>query len=237
MEETVKEFVRDTYRLISANSPTVPLHGDDLKIALRTLNQLLRSYVAGGKYLSVTKTTTFTMPQGQQEVTYGPADVAADVQEGRIAKLFSVWVVLNNIDYPLKIFDDQRYFDSFKYEPLTGLPRFAIILDGKDSTTLRIYPAPSQNYTLHARGIYSVESLKSTDSVDNIPIYSYRFVQLALAKYLSLKKGRASAWTTELQDEYEDARLDILNNSERGLTIVGSNETLLNGANRVKAGV
>ncbi len=48
MAFTVRQFVLQMYRLISASNPTIPLHGDDESLAVRVLNQLLKSYGTGG---------------------------------------------------------------------------------------------------------------------------------------------------------------------------------------------
>ena len=40
MSQTVKQFVTDAYQLISANSPTVPLQGNDMLKGVQFLNEL-----------------------------------------------------------------------------------------------------------------------------------------------------------------------------------------------------
>ena len=55
MVQTVKQFLTDSYQLISANTPTVPLQGNDMSKGLQFLNQLLTSYSATGLMLTIAK--------------------------------------------------------------------------------------------------------------------------------------------------------------------------------------
>jgi len=58
MAMTVREFCFQMYRLISASNPNVPLHGDDEKLAVRVLNQILQSYASSGLMLTIAKTVS-----------------------------------------------------------------------------------------------------------------------------------------------------------------------------------
>lgn len=58
MATTVRQFVFDMYRLITASTPTVPLHGDDENLAIRTLNRILENYAATGLLLTIAKTVS-----------------------------------------------------------------------------------------------------------------------------------------------------------------------------------
>ena len=45
MSQTVKQFVTDAYQLISANSPTVPLQGNDMLKGVQFLNELIEQKI------------------------------------------------------------------------------------------------------------------------------------------------------------------------------------------------
>jgi hypothetical protein len=55
---TVREFVFQFYRLINASNPTVPLHGDDQKLGIQVLNQLLQYYASNGLMITIAKTVS-----------------------------------------------------------------------------------------------------------------------------------------------------------------------------------
>src|ERR1700679_2646360 len=67
---TVREFVLQMYRLISASNPTVPLHGDDEKLAVRVLNQLMQSYASSGLMLTIAKTISVPVNLGKSRVLF-----------------------------------------------------------------------------------------------------------------------------------------------------------------------
>jgi hypothetical protein len=58
-----------------------------------------------------------------------------------------------------------------------------------------------------------------------------------LAKYLAFYKGRSLAWTQALQDEFMELKKDMESVSSVNLNIETEQESYLNGAWRVRAGV
>jgi hypothetical protein len=176
---------------------------------------------------------------GQQNVTFGaPSYIPTpDVISGRLANLQNAWVILDNVTYPL--IDESRnvFFASYKYEPLQGLPRFVIVQNDLDLTTLRIYPAPSQAFELFVFGKFELSQVTSNDTMALFPAYYQRFLKFALAKDLALYKGRESAWTEKLEAMYMDAKKDMESVSSVNLTIQTDDESYLNGAHRVRAGI
>jgi hypothetical protein len=137
------------------------------------------------------------------------------------------------------MFEVQRaqFFSSYKYQPLSGLPRYVVVTNQDDYTTMQIYPKPSQVYTLWLYGKFELATLDE-NSVVNIPNYSLRFYKLALGKDLCNYKARGSAWTPKLQSDYKEAKDVMESASTVDLSIdAGNDDSMLNGANRVRAGV
>src|ERR1700761_2751641 len=139
MAQTVKGFVQDSYQLVSASSPTVPLTGNDMSKGIQFLNELLKTYSANALLLTIAKHITFTLPIAQQEITFGAPGSGADVQVGRLANAQNFWLLLDNVTYPLIIENRNIFFDSYKFDPQVGLPRFAIIINETDLTRVRFY--------------------------------------------------------------------------------------------------
>lgn len=313
MALTVREFCLQMYRLITASNPTVPLHGDDEKLAIRVLNQILQTYAGTGLLLTIAKTVTTPVNLGKKEVWFTQPDypteeiltetvtlttaspsftvfngllyqvgdavtgngipvntfvlsivvntitltndatitgsslltftrdisdpTVAYIKEGRLANLDSTWLILSGVTYPLIIKSRDEFLAAWKYEPLQGLPRFLITFPETHLVRAQLYPAPSQFYDFYARGKFQKTVLTANDTLDGLPEYYELFLLYAVAKYVAKFKGRGSAWTPDLEDDYKDLKLQMEAASEVNLSIAGDEQSLLNGAWRVRAGI
>lgn len=237
--QTVNDFVQDSYQLVSANSPTVPLQGDDLPKAVNILNRLVKSYSSSSLLLTIAQKITFTVAIGQQFVTFGdPTYVPTpNITVGRLSNLERAWLELDGVDYPL--IDESRgvFFGSYKFFPQLGLPRFVIITNDLNLTTMQLYPAPSQVYRLFVYGKFELPLFVMGGTMAALPLYYQRYLQFALARELAYYKGRSSAWDAKLEAMYQEARDEMESVSAMDLVIDSANESYLNGSWRLRAGV
>jgi hypothetical protein len=249
---TVNDFVQESYKLITANSPTVSLHGDDLQTGIKFLNILLRSYASSSLALTIAQKVELTVEIGQLFVTfadagfvppaswsgnpaYGPS--LPSYQLGRLTNLENAWLSLDGVTYPL--IDESRnvFFGSYKYFPQLGLPRFAIITNDLDYTTMQIYPGPSQQYNLFIYGKFELPLVVAGSTLSTLPLYYQLYLLFALARTLAPFKGRSSAWTPELEARYQELRDEMESVSAMNLAIDSANESYLNGSWRLRSGV
>lgn len=237
--QTVKGFVQDSYQLISASSPTVPLHGDDMSKGVQFLNELLDAYSSSGLLTPIAQLVTFILPIGQQFITFGRPDYVPtpDVTVGRLSNLQNAWLELDNVTYPLIDESRNTFYASYKFDPQVGLPRFVIITNELELTRMRFYPAASQQYTVNVYGKFQLNNVTENDTMALIPTYMIRFLRLALAKDLSIYKGRMNAWNEQLEAMLVQAQQDIYSASSMNLNIETEQESYLNGSWRVRAGV
>lgn len=237
--QTVREFLNDSYQLVSASSPNVGLHGNDQSKGLQFLNELLSYYSGTALMLTIAKQVDFVMSIGQREVTFADPSFtpAADVQEGRLANLQNAWLTLDGVTYPLVDESRNVFLDSYKYDPQQGLPRFVIVYNNDDYTTMRVYPSPSQLYTLSVYGKFELSSLSLNGTMATLPLYYSRYLKLALAKDLAFYKGRSEAWTQKLEDALVEARNEMIAVTPVNVTISPQHDSYLNGSWRVKAGI
>jgi len=237
--QSVKEFLTDSYQLVSASSPTVSLQGNDALKGVQFLNQLLKYYSSTGLLTPIAQHITFTLPIAQQEITFGAADVIPipDVTNGRLSNCQNAWLELENVTYPLIMENRNVFFNSYKFDPQLGLPRFIIITNENEITRMRFYPAASQVYTVNVYGKFELPTLTENSSMNLLPAYSIMFFQFACAKYLAFYKGRVSAWTPLLEAEYRELKATIEAVSSVNLNIETEQESYLNGSWRVRAGV
>lgn len=236
---TVRQFCHQTYRLISASNPTVPLHGDDEQLMISVLNQLLDYYASTGLLLTIAQEYNLPLTIGQQYVTCGPATFTPtpNIPLGRLANLESAWLLLDGVTYPLINKSRDEFLASFKYNPLQGLPRFIIVYPETEIVNLRIYPSPSQFFEFFIRAKFQLTNLTANDSMDSLPSYYLRYFHLAVAKDTSMYKGRADAWTDKLEMMLKEAQDRMEAASEVNLSITGDRASLLNANWRVRAGI
>lgn len=235
MVQTVREFIRDCYRGVSANSPTTPLHGDDQLKGIQFFNELLQEYSANGLMITVPKEVTHALVAGDTEVTF--AATGADVNEGRLANLENAWLELDNVSYPLIPVSEAEYFNTYRYVPLLGLPIYCIFIPRVSETKLILYPGCSQGYELHVYGKFQLPELDANDTMDELPLYYRRYAKLAMMREIAIYKSRLEAWTEKHEKMYIDAKKEMEAVSNWNLDVQSPNENQLNGAYRVRAGV
>lgn len=235
MTQTVREFVRDAYKIVSANSPTAPLHGSDELEGIRFLNELMQYYSANGLLITVSKEVQFPVLAGVGSVTF--ASTGADINEGRLANTSDVWFVLNGVTYPLTEIAENDFFHSYKYQPLLGLPLFYIIQPFQNSTKMIFYPGASQEYEMHVYGKFEKAELTSNDTMSDYPLYYIRYLKLALARELAVYKSRIEAWSDKHENMYLTAKKEMEAASQVNLSVDSPNQNQLNGAYKVRAGI
>ncbi len=314
MTSTVREFIFQMYRLISASTPTVPLHGDDEKLAIRVMNQILTNYASTGLLLTIAKTVSVSINLPVKEIYFvspdyvgpvttqqetctltaaSPSFNVADgsiysvgdgvsgggiplgakiltivgnvvtmtlnatingasvltfsheiptpdivyIREGRLANLDSAWLQLSGVTYPLIDKSRDEFLAAWKYEPLQGLPRFIITFPETTLVRAQLYPAPSQFFQFFCRGKFQKFPLTSNDTLEGLPDYQELFLLYAVAKYVAKFKGRSGAWTQDLENDYRELKAQMEAASEVNLSIAGDEQSLLNGAWRIRAGI
>ena len=313
MAYTFRDFAFQMYRLISASNPTTPLHGDDEKLCLQVLNQLMQSYAGNGQMLTIAKTVTCPINIGIHTVRfvdnnyptdttvielvnltmnspsfsvadgtiYNPGELVSGngipamsfilsidgnlitlnndatitgasnvtfvqpivipgvvfIKEGRLANLDNAWLILSGVTYPLIDKSRDDFLAAWKYEPLQGLPRFAITFPNTEYVDIRLYPAPSQFFEFFARCKLQLSFYTKDSDMSNLPQYFIRFLLFACARDVCMYKGRADAWTPKLEQYYQEAYDNMVSTSEVNLSITGDEQSLLNGAWRVRAGI
>jgi hypothetical protein len=310
---TVREFVLQMYRLINASNPTVPEHGDDEKLAVRVLNQIMQSYASSGLMLTIAHPVSIPINLGVRQIVFtdpnyststsqfenvvltsgAPTFSVADgtkyvigdavvgngvplnaliitiavntitlnvnatltgtstlqfintlndpslvyIKQGRLANLDSAWLLLNGVTYPLIDKSRDDYLSGWKYEPLQGLPRFVITFPETDVVYVRLYPAPSQFFIFNLRGKFQLPYLTVNDDMSLVPDYWILYFLYAVAKYVCKFKARGSAWTPDLEADYRELKDNMEAASEVNTSIMGDEQSLLNGSWRVRAGI
>lgn len=172
---------------------------------------------------------TFTQPIVIPGITF--------VTEGRIANIDNAWLLLNGVTYPMIYKSRPDFLSAWKYEPLQGLPRFIITYPGNDYVDVQVYPAPSQFFQFNLRGKFQLPTLTINSDLSELPQYYIRYLMYATAREVCLFNGRADAWTDKLEQRYLETEEIMEAATEINLAISGDEQSLLNGAWRVRAGI
>ena len=244
MAFTVRDFVYQAYRLINSSNPVIPLHGDDQQLAITVLNQLLESYASSGLLMTIAKTVSVDVNLGINEIIFTAPDYVPpfdpsviQIAEGRLANMDNAWLLLSGVTYPLIDKSRDDYLAAWKYEPLQGLPRFIITFPDTNIVRARLYPAPSQFFQFNCRGKFQLDALSANDDMSIVPQYYHLYFMYAVMRYVCKFKGRSAAWTPELEADYRELKDNMEAASEINLSIMGDEQSLLNGAWRVRAGI
>lgn len=231
MAESVRDFVKRAYQLVSANSPTIPLRDGDFTDGLYYFNNLLDQYGGNALLLTVPKVYSQAISAGTNVITFDET-----VTPGRLSNILSCWLESNGTTYYLERFPISVFEDSYRYAPLTGLPQYAFFSQNLTSTQITLYPSPDKGYTFNLRGKFSVQNLLPNDTLDELPAYAKRFYLLALARELAIFKSRNEAWTPDLESRYLEAKKEMVSLSPINLTLRTTTGNFLNGAARVRSG-
>ena len=190
-----------------------------------------------GNLITLTNSATIT---GSSTLSFIQPSIIPGVvfiKDGRLANLDNAWLILSGVTYPLIDKSRDDYLAAWKYEPLQGLPRFAITFPNTEWVDIRLYPAPSQYFDFYCRGKFQLSAYTKDSDLSNLAQYFIRFLLFACARDVCMYKGRAEAWTPKLEQMYQEAYDIMVSTSEVNLSITGDEQSLLNGAWRVKAGI
>ena len=237
--QSVRGFLNNAYMLINPANPTQPLVGNNQSLGVQFLNEHVSAYSGTGLMITVAKQVDFTMSIGQQFVTFADANYlpAADIQVGRLANLQNAWLTLDGVTYPLVDESRNIFYDSYKYDPQEGLPRFVIIQNQTNVTSMRVYPSPSQVYNLSVYGKFELPNFDINGDMGELSLYFIRYLRLAVSKDFAYYLGRTEAWTEKLEAALIKAELDMQATSSVNLAISAEHDSYLNGSWRVRAGV
>jgi hypothetical protein len=148
-----------------------------------------------GNLITLTNSATIT---GPSTLTFTQPTVIPGIvfiKEGRLANLDNAWLILSGVTYPLIDKSRDDFLAAWKYEPLKGLPRFAITFPNTEWVDIRLYPAPSQFFEFFARCKLQLSAYTKDSDMSNLPQYYIRFFLFACARDVCMYKGRADAWT------------------------------------------
>jgi hypothetical protein len=207
--------------LVTGNG--IPSNTSIINIAFNTITLSNSATITGPS------TLTFTQPINVPGVTF--------ITQGRLANIDSAWLILDGVTYPMIYKSRDDFLAAWKFEPLKGLPRFIISYPNTDWVDVQVYPAPSNYFQFFLRGKFQLPEETINSSLSQLPQYYVRYLMYAVAREVALYTSRADAWTDKLEARYQECYDIMQASSEINLAISGDEQSLLNGAWRVRAGI
>lgn len=115
---------------------------DQLTVGLRFLNRMMDSWGIDTSMLFQIATESFPLTAGTS--TYSTSLLAA----GRPQSIDSLYVSLNNIDYPVRLVSNQEY-NEVTYKLTQSVPNICYYDDGYPNANFKFYPIPYAAFTCY----------------------------------------------------------------------------------------
>lgn len=164
---TAQTIIDRSLRLVGAiasgESPTTQ-EGTD---ALAALNNLIETWQTEKLIVYSYADTAFTMVVGTSSYTVGPAGNFALTP--RPSELENVFVRASNIDYPVEVVDQDRWFAIPDKTTRSDIPNMAYYEPTLSTGTLLVWPVPRAAKSLHIVTWSPVSSLATVGTTVTLP--------------------------------------------------------------------
>ena len=135
---------------------------EDAQLCLRRLNRLVDSWANDKLFAFHVKESSFTMAAGTASYS------SALLSNGRPASVDTVRVRLSNVDYPIKLINNQQYSD-LVLKSTASIPTLCYIDADYPNWSMTFYPTPAAAYTCYVSGRYPITSTLTLDTVLSLP--------------------------------------------------------------------
>jgi hypothetical protein len=201
-----------------------------LSSGLDLLNEILGKLSSDGIFIPYIKSLSGTFTAGKSEYTISNL-LSADITSSPIVDLLSVTYTFPtsstpNIVYPIRIIDQEDYYDLVRQQPLATLPAIVFLRQVNQQSILTFYPAPNDSYPFQLQAKVMLDSLTAQDSLTQLPPLAYGFLKYALARrFISIYPS--ANWPQTNEDEYQSYYSLFKATNKVDMTIQSS--TMLNG--------
>lgn len=138
------DLVKSSLRKIGALTKNEAPSSDEADDGISVINQMLSSWsnFAGNTYARVLESFTLTGNDGEYSIGSG-----GNFNTTRPNKIIAAYIRSSNIDYPVEIVTDED-FARIGLKTQTGRPEYLNFDNGFSTATIKLWPVPSQAYTL-----------------------------------------------------------------------------------------
>lgn len=202
--QPVLGLLRRAWRM--CGNTTNPLEGQAADDALYFLNSTLERLGALPQGITFLTEVSFS-GTGSLEYKIGESALTTPdiVNQKAMTYIRSAKSSLGDVDEPMNWIPQSSYNNiSFKYPG--GWPEFYTYFMGKDYTTVRIYPAPTEAYTITFQGLQRLDMESYFTSLSRIPPQNLLYLQYEIASLLiDAKYGTPTDKFDENYQKYEKA--------------------------------
>lgn len=138
---------------------------DEANDGLDALNGLLSAWSNEALTAYTRVLENFTLTAGVSTYTMGPS---GDFNTARPIFIATAYFRQNNIDLPIEIVPDET-FANIIYKPIQGYPYFMNTTNGYPLTTIKLFPVPSEAYSLFLLSEKELEQFTIDETVSLPP--------------------------------------------------------------------
>ena len=191
-------------------------------IVLDTTGTMPSPLVAGVTYYTIlfSATTIMLALSISNAINNVPIDILTN---GVSTNTLTVNQAVGNVSdtsliYPMRIISKAQYYNVVRQNNLMSRPGFIFLDKQALESFITVYPIPDQPYPFSIQVKGMINSLRSQQSIGELPPYYYGFLKYALARKF-LAYYPSGNWPQQNEDEYMDYYNNLKNANETDLTI------------------
>lgn len=142
---TARGIITSSLRKIGAITKNETPSSDEANDALQTLNDLIASWSNDSTKVYAQTLEDFTLTANDGEYTIGSG---GNFNTTRPIKIIKAYIRSGTVDYPVSIVSNEN-FANIDVKSTSGIPEYLNYDNAYATGTIKLYPIPSENYTLY----------------------------------------------------------------------------------------
>lgn len=192
---TAQSLIDRSLRLIGALASGESATAQESADALVALNSMIESWQTERLVVYSYVDTAFTISTGDNSYTVGPA--GNFVLTPRPSKLENIFLRANDIDYPIQLVDQERWFAIADKTSDSDIPMFAYYEPTMPAGTLLLWPVPNTAYSLHIVTWTPVSSFAALSTTVALPQGYERALTYGLAIEVAPEFGKEASGSVQ----------------------------------------
>lgn len=205
---TTNQIIEGAYKIIGIFTEDSSIGGKRITEGLYYLNALLDELEGSPEEIAYYDNLIFNLVAGQR--TYSISrDLGADVTANKITEFKSVSLLSGEINYPVKILDEQYLNGSYYQNTTRALPQYCYTNNSVSASEITFFTIPDKIYECRVTGKFVLSNLNLSENISNVPGYYHLFLEYSLARVLA-DHFPGSLWTPKMEQRYDDMRENII---------------------------
>lgn len=162
---TARGIISSSLRKIGAITKNESPSSDEATDALQTLNDLVASWANDSTKVFAQTLENFTLTANDGEYTIGSG---ANFNTTRPIKIIKAYIRSGTTDHPVEIISNEN-FARISVKSTQGIPEYLNYDSAYANGNIKLYPVPSQNYTLYILSEKQITSFASLSTDVTLP--------------------------------------------------------------------